>query len=170
MNAQVFSIKNVYIVVVIILLIIAISTNNWMNISLNFNNIHIGNTSLQRLGLWSTLNNNNLLLQLTKNFIILSLISAIIGLYLVIKTPEYKFNYIFFIVSGCLSILSALMYKIYISSYTSVLNNTSVANSKIENKLGYSWYLNLLAGIASLVLSMLIKKIFYNKIFKLFKV
>ena len=156
MNTTIFNVKNISAVIIIILLLISISTEHWLSNSLLKNNIELpGASGIEPIGLWSKLNTSSIALQFTRILVILSLLSLAIGLYLNISSPDSKTTYIFFLASGILSLLGTILYVFYYNSYTSPINTQS---QKFQKNFDYSWYLNLLAGIASVSVGVLINK------------
>jgi hypothetical protein len=79
---------------------------------------------------------------------ILSLVLIIAGVALYYIKPEYNFNYILFISSGILSIIGSITWSNYLNS----------DNDLKDYKFGYSWYFNLLAGIAAIVSGVMIQQ------------
>ena len=155
--------------VIILFLLISTFTSTWATLTKSQSS---GNTKMNyenTIGLWNTcayttlkgdINSNSTncasissdniptSFKITKICIILSLILIIAGVALYYVKPEYNFNYILFISAGVISLIGSI-------SWNSFLNNN---NDFKEYSFGYSWYFNLIAGIASVASGVMIQQ------------
>ena len=160
--------KIIILGLIILLLLISIFTTSWGTISKSQS---LGGDSIseqETLGLWNVcayantkgrLNSNSTQCEsirsenmttsfkITRTCAILSLLLIIVGVALYYIKPEYNFNYILFISAGALSIIGSI-------SWNSYLNN----NDMKDFKFGYSWYFNLLAGMAAIGTGVMIQQ------------
>ena len=87
--------------------------------------------------------------KITRACVILSLLLMMTGVTLFYIKPEYKFNYVLFICAGILSIIGSISWNSHLTSGDSSSN---------DFKFGYSWYFNLLAGMAVIVTGVMIEQ------------
>lgn len=155
--------------IIILLLLISVNTSSWAGLNKSQSS---GNTSMTYdtyFGLWNICSYTNVKgdisetstncssiksenmpnsFKITRICVILSLLLIIAGVALYYIKPEYNFNYILFISSGILSIIASITWSNYLNS----------DNDFKDYKFGYSWYFNLLAGIASIVFGVMIQQ------------
>jgi len=149
--------KIIILGVVILLLLISNFTTSW---STRSQSKSLGNTNMtieDNVGLWNDCLYENtkgeqssssiqctsidskdvkISLTITRACIILSLLLMITGITLFYIKPEFTFNYVLFISAGILSIIGSI-------SWNSFVKDNGY-------NFGYSWYFNLLAGMAAI--------------------
>lgn len=160
------SIKIYVLILILILSIIAVSTNYWSINTITLNNDPdsiISNSIKSDYGLWNIcqsqgnnrktcintmdLSSNNLKnLKTVRMLSISSLILIALSLYLLYSMPNQKEYFILCIVlAGILSIISVILWN----------NDPAFKNIIGGIKHGYSWYLELISGLITILLGIL---------------
>jgi len=159
------SIKIYVVILILILSIIAVSTNYWSINSITLNNDPDSNITniTSDYGLWNfcqsqgnnrktcintmDISSNNLKnLKTVRILSISSLVLIALSLYLLYAMPNQKEYFILCVVlSGILSIISVILWN----------NDPAFKNIIGSIKHGYSWYLELISGLIAILLGIL---------------
>jgi len=156
------SIKIYVVILILILSIVAVSTNYWSINSITLNNDPDSNITSD-YGLWNfcqsqgnnkktcintmDITSNNLKnLKTVRILSISSLVLIALSLYLLYAMPNQKEYFILCVVlSGILSIISVILWN----------NDPAFKNIIGAIKHGYSWYLELISGLIAILLGIL---------------